>query len=111
MAENQVPDVLPNPNTTVQTARSLVGANFGAAVVEEVTGSPNEINQMIVQKQSPTPQAKLTAGEVMHLYVAGTGGGGTKTVTPPGGSSAKQVIIVQAIIIIVLVIYCFVLGN
>ena len=88
MAEVQVPNLNIAAGTTVATARGGIDSTqFGVAVVQAVTGNPNEINQMTVTKQEPTPTALLTAGEIMHIYVAGAGGGGTKTVTPPAGNS------------------------
>jgi hypothetical protein len=110
MAEIQVPDLDITGNKKVSTARGdVTNAGFAVAVVTEAGGTSTSINNAVVLKQEPTPQAKLTAGEVMHLYIAGSGP--PEETTPIGASTKNLVIVIQFVVIVAFAVYCLVLGN
>ena len=84
---------------------SHVGAEFLYTVATR-RNTANHLGASVIE-QAPAAGAKLTTGEVIHLFITGSSNDDATTVSTPARTRCRTVIIVQWVIILVLLAWKF----
>lgn len=71
-----VPDLGVDGSKTVADVKTKINEKWGVNKYKVVSLVTGDTDGLIAEQQQPAPGKFLTEGELMHIYVGGSGGGG-----------------------------------